>query len=110
MIPWTVKFRDLDVRPEEVRAVSYKLTHEGRILSFFDERGGEVFACPLEAAICWLPTLPQASDLRGPVSSVPSAPSGPPHAGGDSRPSIEQQAMAAAARSGQLEGRLVASA
>ncbi|WP_433379084.1 hypothetical protein [Streptosporangium sp. CA-115845] len=116
MVLWTIRFRDPGVKDVEITAASYNLTHEREILSFFDDRGGEVFACPLVSAAHWAPHVPAFADRRGPVGTVSPVPAYPV---GESRQSIEAQAAAAAAAGGaapgaagpagnRLEGRLVA--
>lgn len=113
MVLWTISFRDPSVKDTQITAASYSLTHEGRILSFFDDRGGEVFATPLHSAAHWAPHVPTfGGELRGPAPAAPY-----PAAG--SRQTIEAQAAAAAGAAGatpvaggpasnRLEGRLVA--
>ncbi|MFI6290118.1 hypothetical protein ACIBEJ_00950 [Nonomuraea sp. NPDC050790] len=103
MIKWVLKFIDPAIRSEEVRAVGYKLLHEGLILSFFDDHGAETFACPLGAVRGWHPAEPPG----GPLPQVASTPSPQTSVLDSGRSVIEQQARAAAAHQAP-EGRLVA--
>ncbi|MFI9591078.1 hypothetical protein [Nonomuraea sp. NPDC052265] len=106
---WTIKFRDLAVADEEITASGYKLTHEGRILSFFDDRGGEVFACALSSASCWAPRVSSTPELRGNLATISSGPGLNPFPQ-DGRQAIEAQAAAAAAggMGPRPDGKLVA--